>query len=488
MFYSRSFRWAWVITVIFAVIFGLISLVNHYFFRTAALDLGMFNHAIFNFSRFESNEFMLTPYPSGANYLGDHFSPITMLFAPLRYLFGTYTLLIVQIGAILFGAWGIKKYSDQYTSKPLLGVLFMLQFLLVFGIYNALYFDFHNNVIAAMLVPWLLLYYRKGKMNGFLLFYALILITKENMALWLVFILLGAVFQNWTKRKSKVLTFELPLLIFTVFYFLIIMGWVMPYLRNGVGSSFDIRYGYLGDGVFDMMMNLVMHPSVFFDALWENTLNDSFFDGIKEEFHFMIWVSGGIFLIYRPVFLFMLIPIYAQKFLVNDAAFWGINNHYSIEFVPIITLAAIHGITALFSYKVRWQVLMIVILIISTGFFNYQSIEERKSLWYSKNRLAFYDEEHYKEPFNVKHVYKALELIPDQAIVSVSPSLAPHLAFRSKIYHFPVVEDAEYIILFKTHIRGPYPLSDQLFNEKIKYFKTQSYAMLETEELIILKK
>lgn len=263
----------------------------------------------------------------------------------------------------------------------------------------------------------------------------------------------------------------------------------MPYLRNGVGSSFDIRYGYLGDGVFDMMMNLVMHPSVFFDALWENTLNDSFFDGIKEEFHFMIWVSGGIFLIYRPVFLFMLIPIYAQKFLVNDHAFWGINNHYSIEFVPIITLAAIHGITTLFSYRFRWKVLAVVVLIISTGFFNYQSIEERKSLWYSKNRLAFYDEEHYQEPFDVKEVHKALELIPNDVIVSTSTNLAPHLAFRSKIYHFPVVHEADHIVLFINEYQDTYPLNREEFDNIVKELvDTDFETIYKSEDLLILKK
>ncbi|MGQ3014037.1 MAG: hypothetical protein ACT6QS_10050, partial [Flavobacteriales bacterium] len=38
------------IVLLFALIFALLSFPNHYLLRTYALDLGMFNHALYDFS------------------------------------------------------------------------------------------------------------------------------------------------------------------------------------------------------------------------------------------------------------------------------------------------------------------------------------------------------------------------------------------------------------------------------------------------------
>ena len=86
--------------------------------------------------------------------------------------------------------------------------------------------------------------------------------------------------------------------------------------------------------------------------LFKNTLNDPTYDGIKQELFLMVFVSGGIALLLRPVYLFMLIPIFAQKLLSNDYALWGINSHYSIEFVPILSIAIIDLLRKLKNYNI----------------------------------------------------------------------------------------------------------------------------------------
>ena len=62
----------------------------------------------------------------------------------------------------------------------------------------------------------------------------------------------------------------------------------------------------------------------------------------KVEFHWMMVVAGGWACLRHPQFLWMLIPIYAQKMLSNAPSFWGVGRQYSIEFVPIISLAVVH--------------------------------------------------------------------------------------------------------------------------------------------------
>ena len=158
----KSHKLAWMITVVYGVVFCLISLVNHYNFRTYGLDLGIYTHGIFSYSHFNWHQFTLGLEGEAFNHLGNHFSPIVALFSPLYYLFGSYTLLIVQIAAMLFGGWGVYTFAKDRLSgfHP---ELILILFFSMWGIYSALAYDWHANVIAAMFVPWFIYFYEKSE-------------------------------------------------------------------------------------------------------------------------------------------------------------------------------------------------------------------------------------------------------------------------------------------------------------------------------------
>ena len=46
----------WILTALFVAIYSLISFVNHYNFRTYALDLGAYTNAIYDYSHFKWND------------------------------------------------------------------------------------------------------------------------------------------------------------------------------------------------------------------------------------------------------------------------------------------------------------------------------------------------------------------------------------------------------------------------------------------------
>ncbi len=84
----------------FGIIYSLISLVNHYCFRTYALDLGAYTNALYDYIHLQWNDssvFKEVP----ENLLSDHFDLYLILFSPFIYLFKTYTLLIIQIISVL---------------------------------------------------------------------------------------------------------------------------------------------------------------------------------------------------------------------------------------------------------------------------------------------------------------------------------------------------------------------------------------------------
>lgn len=119
----------WLITVgLFGIIYCLQSLVNHYFFRTYAHDLGMQNNAAYDYVHFRINDCMLMQ-PQYTNYLSDHFSIDLMLISPVILIFGNYGLLIAQIAFILLGGIGIYKYVLHRSADIFIANMTLIAFL-----------------------------------------------------------------------------------------------------------------------------------------------------------------------------------------------------------------------------------------------------------------------------------------------------------------------------------------------------------------------
>lgn len=467
----------------FAIIFGLISFVNHFQLRTSALDLGVFNHAVYSFANLKQAIFTLGVDGKEIPFLGTHFSLITILYVPLYFLFGTYTLLVIQIAAILLGGVAIYKYAVwQFNKNTIYPKLILIQFFSIWGIYSALSFDFHNNVVASMLVVWFVYFLEKRKFLKSAIFFLLVLISKENMSIWMFFIVLGLMIKNRKVYRNEYLKFEIPLALFSLVYAIIVIGYIMPLIQGSESNLQLARYSHLGSSFTEIIITIFKRPFYTIGLLFKNILEDLDYNGIKLELHYMVLVSGGICLFLRPAYLVMLIPIYAQKLFSNDYNFWGLNLQYSIEFVPIISLAFIDLLKQLKKYKLHIAVGITVLTIV----FTVNSINHRKSKWYNKTNTMFYARRHYDPKLNLKEIKFALNLIDDEASLSASSNLIPQLAFREKVYIFPIVKDAKYIALF-TENRSSYPLSKEDFDNKVSEYKnSEKYSVIYNDNDLLI--
>ncbi len=445
------------ILAVFGIVFGLVSLVNHYEFRTYALDLGMFNQAVYSFAHLKLNYFTLAIDGSSVNYFADHFSLITVLYAPFYYLLGTYTLLIIQILAILFGGVGLYLLARHEIGSKYLPLLVIFQFFGIWGIWSALAFDFHNNVVAAMLVPWLAFCYVAGRKKLFILFFLLILISKENMALWLVFIILGLMLRRGLSHWRSFVRFEIPLLAAAALYFAVVIGAIMPALANGnaVSSILVHRYAEFGNSRAAIAENIILKPQKTFSLLFRPLHPDNEHGDDKYGLHAMVLASGGLTLLVAPSFLVMLIPIYLQKMLTVDPTLWGIAGQYSIEFVPVIGLALVALLAKLKRKKIaaRWQYAAALIIILMTyGSLSYTIANGKLTMWKNDDNINLFTSNHWQPSVIIPVVNSYLDSVPPDAAISVTSSLAPHLAFRDKLYLYPVIKDARYLVLMQDRL------------------------------------
>lgn len=482
---NRNNHTVWVasIIVIFTIIYGLISFVNHYLYRTYALDLGMFSQAIRNVAFFQKPVFTLNPNGQEMPFLATHFSPLVFIFAPLYHIFGNYTLLIVQVAAIAIGGSGVFQYSRFRLGNNLVTpILMLIHFFSIWGIYSALTYDFHCNVLGAMVVPWFFVFYEKKQYKKALFLLVLALLAIETMAIWFAFIIAGLAFSNYDRKKF--LRVDFPLIVLCIIAGSATIFVVMPWLQNSVSNLQFHRYMWLGSTPFEVFVNLINSPENLFKILFINTLGDSAYNYIKLEFHIMVLLSGGVFLLFKPRFLFMLIPIYLQKLVPNDYNFWGINNQYSIEFAPLLSIAAISVIAGIKpNYRLPLAIAITSLTIGATAY----TMENRVSKWYDGVNTRFYSKQHYRAEFDIKKINRAIRVTYRSKAVSASSRLAPHLQSQ-KIYHYPIVKDADYVLVLPRS--NTWPLSKNDFQHSLDTLRqSQKFSMIYSDnDLLIFKR
>ena len=445
-------KWLWIIFTVFAIVYCDISFINHYLFRTTAWDMGIFNNALYHYAHLRPNiSTVIVPLvPKPENLLAGHFEIYPILLAPFYYLFADYTLLVFQIAAILFGGLGIYRYLSFKLENKFIARLGLVHFFMLWGIYSALSFDYHNNVTASMGIPWMLYYFERKKITPLIICLVLIMIGKENMPLFTFFIALGllAIYFRKDKEKRKIAVW---LSIASLTYFVLVLKVFVPAFSDGKGEYPFKFYSALGDTPLAALTHVFIHPLHTFSILFTNHTNANGEDSTKIILLTVILFSGGWAIIYRPAYLLMLTPVFFQKLLSDVTSRWGVYWHYSIEFAPILTIAVFLTIAHLFAsgrYLIHAYLLTILFTCVST----FLVLEHKKHEPYNSATYRFYSMAHYRQPdINVKDAYEVLKTIPASASVSAQSNLVPHLAFRDSIYQYPAGYNSDYIILAVSH-------------------------------------
>ncbi len=379
---------------------------------------------------------------------------------------------------------------DQKPEKAFAAVLY---YFLIWGLYSALWFDFHNIVVGACLLPWLFYYNHKQKVMPFLLMFLALLLVKETVSLWLAFIMMGLLLVNISERKFYQ-RIEFYLMLVSFGYFFMVVSVVMPALAQSESNWQLGRYQYLGGNLGEILKTLVSNPFHSFLLLFGKGGADGVFtmEIVKIKFWMVFILAGGFLFIYKPKLLIMLVPILGQKMLADDAAFWGPHNQYSIEFVPIFSYLFLLISTDKLGSTKQWFVIalsfMTTIFVISDKYIHWL---EDKSISSSVSEyqvdISGTKNVHWNAG-SIFDIYSGLGNIPEGTAVSATSTLVPHIANREAIYMFPVIMDAEFIALHNTH--NTYPLTKFEYQQKVtQVFNDNTHELIYNKgNLIILRK
>ena len=293
------------------------------------------------------------------------------------------------------------------------------------------------------------------------------------MALWAGFIALGLSFRHLLNKEWSRLKLSGFFTVTAFIYFIVILKIIIPELSNTDGVYLHHSFNALGSNFGEVIINIFKHPIYAIELLFENHSGDSFYDGIKLETYIALLLAGGWALFFYPEYLIMILPILAQKMFNDLPIRWGISDHYSIEFAPILVIGLYTFLNKLKRRKVQVSIITLFICAISC----FKFMEKRTSEYYKKENTRFYTQEHWNRKFDVGSVHEALQTIPDSLRVSAQSPLAPHLAFRDYIYHYPFKGDANCIALLIAE-ENKYPFTEAQYQDEIK-------KLLESEEWVI---
>lgn len=469
--------------ILITLFLSIWSLGNHFLYKTAALDLGLFNKALYDYAHFHSSEITLLYDGKVVDFLGDHFAIIVMLFLPLHYIFGSYALLVIQILFVVVGAVYMRKYILFKTQNQVYANLALLHFFSLWGLYSAVTYDFHTNVLAAMLVPALLYEFEKRSWIKFALFYMLMLLCRENVGFWMGFLLLGFHLKNkFEVLKLKPVVHSL-IIVIPILYSVCVASYIIPHINHTVEQAHYTRFQALGHTTGEVAQYVILHPVEVVKLLFTNTTPDAKNDLIKLMLHLCVLASGGILFLLRPAYLFMLMPIYLQKMLGYDSNLWGVNFHYSIEFVPILALLVFD--VGLLIQRYRYRIIFYTGFIASSLAVSISVLQGELTIFKQSCSTFLYND--YNSLSLVKATNEVLKEIPEDAIVSAHSNITPHLSATKRLYAFPYVHDAQYILTYKQWCSW-YPLNDQQYADTLNYYR-QHYALLkETDNLLLFKK
>jgi uncharacterized membrane protein len=418
--------WLAMVVGCFGVAYALYGLFRHWHFGSSAYDLGIFDQAVWHLSRFEAPASSIRGF---TNLLGDHFSPILAMFAPLYWIVPRPEMLIIAQAA-LFAVSIVPVFlfsRDRLPRGP--AIALAIAYGLFWGLQRAAAFDVHEVAFAPLAIAIAILAMDRKRWVMFWMAAGVLILTKEDLIP-----LLGA-FGVWlffhAERRQAVL-----LVVISIVAFVTLMAFVIPAF-NEAGA-----YGYAGayQGVLDkpwlMPLTLVTPVTKLRTVL--------------------LWFAPFAFAPLASPLSLLMAPLAMERLLSASPYHWGPAFHYSAPLAPIIAMSAADGLSRMASRlrhkrgdraARRFIGAMAAVSVLLSAF-----LPGRQPLW------RVFAASHYRGSTVSAVGNTVVRMVPDGASVVAQAAVVPHLSRRHAIYVLDdVAPDAEYVIA--ADALNPWPLA-----------------------------
>ncbi|MGD9781042.1 MAG: DUF2079 domain-containing protein [Kiritimatiellia bacterium] len=456
----RAPAWIWVAA--YAVLLAALAIRKHAALESHGSDLGIFVNLFWNLTHGNG-------WYNGMlerNFMGEHFSPLLILIAPLyRFWPAPECLLVVQSAALAVGAWPIYQLA-RFRLGHGAGLVAMYAYFVYPPLLGTALHDFHEVALAVPLLGFAIWWLSQGRIGLSVLALAAAVLCKEELALTAATfgIYLAIVRRDW---KTGGALFAAGLAVF-----LLLVGAVLPAFRGGP-LPFADRYSQFSGGLGEILAQAKQDPAWLWAACWSAAKGRYLLDLLRPL---------GFLPLLAPLECLPALPTLARNLLSNHQPQFEIYFHYPAPLIPFFFAAAVAGIGRLRDGMLR--MVPAAPRAPGTHWAAVGWLALAATLWgVSLPRRM----ERFVPDARAVAFHELRAQIPADASVSAHNRLVPHVANRRDVCTFPVVRAADYVLLDFGYPDFEYPVHAETHRQKfLRLLADGEYRVFDAREKFVL--
>jgi uncharacterized membrane protein len=413
----------------YAAGFAALSVLRHEAFFTGRFDLGNMVQAVWSTAHGHPLR-MTNLHGEQISRLAAHIDPILVLFAPLWWIWPSPNLLlVVQALAIALGALPVFLLARKHLGSARAGVGFALAYLLYPATGWLTLNEFHPVALATPLLLFAFWYLDEDRLLPFALFAIAASACKEEISL------VVAGFGIWYAVTRRRWLAGAGIAAVGAAWASIAIGILIPHYSAGAESDFYGRYSEVGGSAGGIVKTAFTDPLRILEAAFS-----------ARDLRFLLELVAPLVALslLAPLVLIAALPELALNMLSATTTQTSIHFHYTAGLIPPLLIAAVFGARRLS----RWAVPVAAFVVLAALSGNYllgpipgwRHVPGGQQFQATAARVTDHD----------RVAERALELIPDNAVVSATNTLGAHLSARRRVLSFPFLHDATWIAADET--------------------------------------
>ena len=447
--------WLWLLIILFSVFFSAFSIQQYATFDRGAADPQHIDQAVWN--TLHGRLLVRTLGDRQVSRVADHLEPVLIPLA-LAYVVWDDVRLVLILQALVLALGGLPVYwlARERLARRVpvwaswLGLAFVIAYLLSPALQAASLAGLHAEPF--FVTPWLcaVWYATQRRYLPMWLWAMASLLVSDNLstltALLGVYLLMShpdAVAANPLAEEGlarRRIHGALLTAVGVVWYVVATFGIVAPLAHStyGAWTPFDLARAsivFSGSPV-DVLTGVIT-------TLAEST---------RREYVAGLLASVGWLALLAPEYLLLGLPVLAANVLSSNPVQFSGEQQYSVSLVPILIMAALYGTERLVAFLDR-SVSFLVQRFPRLPHINLLCVIAWLLLWSVGYQIRAgwtplaWQFQWPRSSTHTRLLSRFVAQIPAAAAVSTTPALHLHLAHREKIYRFPTIADAAFVLL-----------------------------------------
>jgi len=430
------------LAAIWAAVFSWLSVARHDSWWTGRFDLGNMVQAIWNTAH---GDLLMATNAAGdqVSRLGSHVDPLLVVLVPFQWFSDSAApLLVAQSVAVAAGAIPAFLLGRRWLGDDRLAVAGAVAWLLYAPLQWAVVTDLHAVTLAVPLIM-LAIWAAEARRDWVLgIAVGLALLGKEQVGLAL------AILGIWIIVRQRRYVAGAIVSVASIAWSAICVLVIIPAIGSGVPEPFGERFGRFGDTPSEALVGALSNPIDVITTV-----------GGWSRLSYLLALLLPLLLL--PLFAPLLAAAALPDLLVNMLADWwpnySIEFHYAAVVSPFLVAAAMLGLAGLRRRaRPEWLARLlrpagaVAIALVAAGLLG-TLITGPVPIGTPFSRATPSRIDQYQlMPGHAQALADGAALIPGDAVVSVGNNAGGHLSARRRVLVFPVIRDAEWVMVDRT--------------------------------------